>query len=266
MSIPYLTPEAWASGPDRVYAALSKAVVTEHAAALKGRRVLDLGAGTGSTSRALLAVGSHPVALDMSWSMLAHRRARRPPAVVADATRLPMTDDAVGATVAAFVLSHSVDPVAILREVGRVTTPGGAVVAVSFAATGARSAAHGVVEAILRDRGWVAPSWFCRMKEELEPAVADPDRVLAMAAASGLEAPVVTIRTVDTEVDGPDELVAWRLGSPGVAPFVDALPAGERTALCAQAVAALGPQLQPLVLDLLVLSSRAAGTPRSAGG
>jgi SAM-dependent methyltransferase len=196
--------------------------------------------------------------------MLAHRRTHRPPAFVADASSLPMADDAVGAAVAAFVLSHVDDPAALLGEARRVTTPGGSVVAVSFAATGARSPVHGVVEEILRRRGWVAPTWFRRMKEELEPAVAEPDRMVALAAASGLDAPMVTIRTVDTGVDSPDELVAWRLGSPGVAPFVAALAAEERNALHAEAVAALGPRRQPLVLDLLVLSALAATARRSA--
>ncbi len=258
----YSTPEAWSSGPDRVYEALSVAVVTEHRSVLRGRRVLDLGAGTGATSRAVSAVGGRPVAVDLSWSMLAHARAGRPPAVVADACAVPMIDDAVGAAVAAFVLSHVIDPVALLREIGRVTTSDGAVIAVSFAGTGMRSVVGEVVDELLRGRGWTPPAWFRYMKEELEPQVADPERLLAMASTAGLRDAAVTTLVVDTGIDAPDELVAWRLGSPGVASFVTAMSAGDRRDVHAEAVEALGPGRQPLVLDLRVLASRAATARR----
>ena len=258
----YTTPQAWSSGPDRVYDALSMAVVSEHASALQGRWVLDLGAGTGATSRAVFAVGGRPVAVDTSWAMLAHDRVDRPPAVVADACAMPMTDDAVGAAVAAFVLSHVDEPVALLREVGRVTAPDGAVIAVSFAGTGTRSPVAEVVEELLRGRGWTPPPWFRHMKEELEPQVADPGLLLSIATASGLGDPVVTTLVVDTGIGAPDDLVAWRLGSPGVASFVAALSDRERQDVHAEAVEALGHERQPLVLDLRVLVSRAATARR----
>jgi SAM-dependent methyltransferase len=259
----YETPEAWSSGPDRVYEALSMAVVAERSSALRGRRVLDLGAGTGATSRAVRAVGGRPVAVDASWEMLAHGRVDRPPAIVGDGCAVPLADGAVGATVAAFVLSHVEDPEGLLREVGRVTAPGGTVIVVSFAGTGTRATVGTVVEEVLRGRGWVPPAWFRHMKEELEPVVADPERLLTMASSSGLRTPVVTTHVVDTGIDDPDDLVDWRLGSPGVAWFVAAMPARERRDLHAEAVAALGPGRQPLVLDLRVLVSRAATARRS---
>jgi SAM-dependent methyltransferase len=261
---PYTNPKAWSSGPDLVYGALSAAVVAEHGAALERRRVLDLGAGTGATSRALALAGAVPVALDASWPMVRHRRESRAPAIVADASALPLGDDAVGATVAAFVLSHVPDPVTLLREAGRVTAPGGIVLAVSFAATGARSAVHGVVEDALRLRGWTPPPWFRRVKEEFEPAVSDPHGVTSMALSAGLHSPAVSTRAVDTGIDAPDALVDWRLGSPGVASFVARLPAPERHAVRSEALHALGPSPQPLCLELLVLSSRAAAARPSA--
>jgi SAM-dependent methyltransferase len=260
----YEHPEVWASGCDHVYGALSEAVLAAHPGDLRGRRVLDLGAGTGATSRAVAAMGGTPVAVDASWPMLAHDRLSRAPAIAADACAVPMGDDTVDATVAAFVLSHVVDPVALLREAGRVTAAGGLVVTASFATTGARSPAHTIVEDLLRRRGWAPPPWFRQLKEELEPVVTDPHALTSMALAAGLRSPLATTIVVDTGINTPDELVDWRLGSIGVAAFVAAMTGDERRRLRAEAARALGPAPQPLVLELRVLSSRAAAVRRSA--
>jgi len=261
---PYSLPEAWLAGPERVYRSLSQEALAEHASDLSGRCVLDLGAGAGATSRAVAKVGGRPLSVDESWPMLHHGRGSRPPAIVADARALPLGDDTMGATVAAFVLSHVVDPVALLREAGRVTEPGGAVLVVSYARTEPRPAVAVIVDRLLADRGWVPPPWFRRLKEEQEPAVADPQRLESMALAAGLCSPVVATRRVDTGVDSPADLVDWRLGSPGIASFVASMPAVERRQLQAEAVESLGPSSQALVFDLRVLSSRAAATSRSA--
>jgi SAM-dependent methyltransferase len=266
MSTHYVNPEVWASGRDLVYEALSEAVLARHATALDGRSVLDVGAGTGATSRAVATMGGRPVSLDSSWPMLHHDRASRAPAIVGDACALPMGDGTVGATVAAFVLSHVLDPVALLREAGRVTVPGGIVVVVSFASGGERSTAQAIVEGLLRSRGWAPPQWFSRLKEELEPAVTDPQALTSMALAAGLRSPVVATLVVDTGIGAARELVDWRLGSPGVASFLAAMSTDERARLRAEAVEAvesLEPPPQPLTLELRVLSSRAAAVRRS---
>ena len=190
--------------------------------------------------------------------MLDHGRAERPQAIVADACVLPLGSGTMGATVAAFVLSHVFDPVALLREAGRVTRSDGAVVAVSFARTEPRPAIAGIVEDLLAERGWVAPPWFRRLKDEQELVVADPERLESMALAAGLCSPVVVTRRVDTGIDRPDHLVAWRLGSPAVASFVATLSPVERQRVRSEAVDALGESPQPLVFDLRVLSGRAA--------
>lgn len=261
---PYSAPGAWWAGPERVYQSLSRGALAEHASDLSGRLVLDLGAGVGATSRVVSEAGGRPVALDASWSMLHHRRRWRPPAVAADACVLPFGDRTMGATVAAFVLSHVGDPVAMLREGGRVTTPGGVVVAVSFARTETRPAVAGIVDDLLTSRGWVPPPWFRRMKDEQEPMVADPARLESMALAAGLRSPVVATRRIDTGIEDPGDLVAWRLGSPASASFLAALPDAERRMLRDEAVQRLGSSPQPLVLELRVLSSRAAAARRSA--
>lgn len=263
VNVPYSTPEAWSAGPERIYESLSRAALAEHAPDLAGRRVLDLGAGIGATSRVVGDVGGRVVALDAAWPMLHHRRGSRPPAIVADAGALPLGDRAMGATVAAFVLSHVVDPVALLREARRVTTPGGAVVVVCFARTEPRPAVAGIVEDLLTNRGWVRPQWFRRLKDEQEPLVADPERLESMALLAGLRSPEVATLRVDTGIAAPDDLIAWRLGSAGSASFVAAMDVAQRQMLRTEAVEALGPSPQPLVLDLRVLSSRAAAKRES---
>lgn len=93
---------------------------------VRGRRVLDLGAGTGHYAFWAMAHGARSaVALDFAREMLAG--APRP-AVVADATRLPFRDGSFDLVVAALLLSFVGDRGALLRETARVLTPGGSVV------------------------------------------------------------------------------------------------------------------------------------------
>jgi SAM-dependent methyltransferase len=263
MNRPYSTPDAWWAGPERVYQVLSRAALADHASDLSDRLVLDLGAGVGATSTAVGEAGGRVIALDSSSPMLHHLRQWRPPAIVADACVLPLADQTMDATVAAFVVSHVADPLALMSEAGRVTKPDGLVVVVSFARSEPRPAVAVIVDDLVRARGWVAPPWFRRLKDEREPAVADPERLESMALAAGLRSPVVATLRVDTLIDDPDDLVSWRLGSPGIAAFVDGLSAMERQRLRAEAVDRLGPSPQPLVFDLRVLSSRADATRRS---
>jgi ubiquinone/menaquinone biosynthesis C-methylase UbiE len=94
---------------------------------LFGRDVLDLGAGRGHYAALARASGAASVvALDLTPEMLA---AAPPPAVVADACRLPLAADAFDVVVAALVLSYLEDPARALREVARVLRPRGLLVA-----------------------------------------------------------------------------------------------------------------------------------------
>ena len=122
---------AWADDVELVYGPLADALL-EQAPGLGGQLVLDVGAGTGAVSQRLVAAGSRAVAVDASWSMLAHHASSRPPAVVGDISRLPLADGAVDGAVAAFVLNHLADPVAALVEVRRVVREGGFIVASVF--------------------------------------------------------------------------------------------------------------------------------------
>ena len=97
------------------------------------RRVLDVGCGPGVLTSELVArVGSNGVlAVDPSAPFVEAAR-RRLPGVdirVASAEALPYDDDTFDAALAQLVLHFMADPVAGLREMARVTRPGGAVAA-----------------------------------------------------------------------------------------------------------------------------------------
>ena len=102
--------------------------------------VLDVGCGTGATLEALVHAHSdvHAWGIDLSPEMIAKagerlrhdgERAGGPVDLrVADAERLPLTDEAVDLVVCVDSLHHYPDPAAALREMRRVTRPGGGLV------------------------------------------------------------------------------------------------------------------------------------------
>ena len=99
-----------------------------------GERVLDLAAGTGTSSEPFAAAGAVVVPCDFSLGMLKVGKQARPelPFTAGDATRLPFADDAFDAVTISFGLRNIVDPVAGLREMLRVTRPGGRLVVCEF--------------------------------------------------------------------------------------------------------------------------------------
>jgi demethylmenaquinone methyltransferase / 2-methoxy-6-polyprenyl-1,4-benzoquinol methylase len=138
-----------------------------------GERVLDLAAGTGTSSLTFTATGADCVACDFSIGMLRAGRARlagpggvrgggqpfprgvrgdgspreeeqggsggdRPPGrlsfVAGDALRLPFRDGAFDAVTISFGLRNVADPGAGLAEMRRVTRPGGRLVVCEFSA------------------------------------------------------------------------------------------------------------------------------------
>lgn len=99
----------------------------------RGSRALDVGCGPGAlTSRLVAALGPDAVAaVDPSPSFVAAARSRFPGVDVraGAAEALPFPDDAFDLTAAQLVVHFMTDPVAGLREMGRVTRPGGVVAA-----------------------------------------------------------------------------------------------------------------------------------------
>ncbi len=99
-----------------------------------GQSILDLAAGTGSSSVAFAAPGVRVVASDFSEGMLAEGRKRHPELefVFADATKLPFKDEEFHATTISFGLRNVVDVPKALSEMYRVTKPGGRTVICEF--------------------------------------------------------------------------------------------------------------------------------------
>ncbi len=99
-----------------------------------GQSILDLAAGTGSSSIAFNLEGVRVVASDFSQGMLAEGRKRHPELefVFADATNLPFAANEFDATTISFGLRNVVDVEKALREMFRVTKPGGRVVICEF--------------------------------------------------------------------------------------------------------------------------------------
>ncbi len=141
---------------------LWRRAVARIAGAAPGERVLDLAAGTGTSSLTFTATGADCVACDFSLGMLQAGRARsrggrggsggavspreqggsggdRSPRgntsfVAGDALRLPFRDGAFNVVTISFGLRNVADTAAALAEMRRVTRPGGRLVVCEFSA------------------------------------------------------------------------------------------------------------------------------------
>ncbi len=97
-----------------------------------GDRVLDLAAGTAVSTVELAKSGAWCVACDFSVGMLKAGAQRAVPKVGGDATKLPFGDEVFDAVTISFGLRNVVDHVEGLREMARVTRPGGRLVVCEF--------------------------------------------------------------------------------------------------------------------------------------
>ncbi|PID97591.1 MAG: bifunctional demethylmenaquinone methyltransferase/2-methoxy-6-polyprenyl-1,4-benzoquinol methylase UbiE [Actinobacteria bacterium] len=117
-------------GMDHVWlAALRKAV-----APTSSEVILDLAAGTGASSAALAVSGAKVIACDLSKGMIEVGRERHPELefVHGDATALEFDDNSFDAVTISYGLRNVVDTQAALREMLRVTRPGGRLVVCEF--------------------------------------------------------------------------------------------------------------------------------------
>ena len=108
--------------------------VVDAVGASPGQRVLDLAAGTGTSSEPYADAGINVVACDFSLGMLKVGKRRRPDIdfVAGDATNLPFEDNSFDAATISFGLRNVNEPKKALAEMLRVTKPGGRLVIAEF--------------------------------------------------------------------------------------------------------------------------------------
>ncbi len=103
-------------------------------APVAGMKILDLAAGTGSSSSLLAEAGADVIPTDFSDGMLAAGRKARPhlPFIKADALNLPFADGEFDVVTISFGLRNTTDVDKALREALRVTKSGGRIVIAEF--------------------------------------------------------------------------------------------------------------------------------------
>ena len=99
-----------------------------------GELILDLAAGTGTSSVPFAEAGAHVIPTDFSLGMLRVGRRRQPqlPFVAGDGLHLPFGDGAFDAATISFGLRNLSDRAAGLAELRRVLRPGGRLVICEF--------------------------------------------------------------------------------------------------------------------------------------
>jgi ubiquinone/menaquinone biosynthesis C-methylase UbiE len=93
-----------------------------------GRRLVDIGGGTGNYSRALRDKGWEPLVVDREPAMLARAAAKGLETLHADAQRLPLPDACADAAMLVSMLHHVEDPAVAIAEARRILRPKGRLV------------------------------------------------------------------------------------------------------------------------------------------
>jgi demethylmenaquinone methyltransferase/2-methoxy-6-polyprenyl-1,4-benzoquinol methylase len=117
-------------GQDRAW----RRQVVQAVAPRQGQLILDVAAGTGTSSEPIAQAGATVIATDLSFGMLMVGKQRRPDLsfVAADALQLPYADGSFDAVTISFGLRNVEDTVAALNEMRRVIKPGGTLVVCEF--------------------------------------------------------------------------------------------------------------------------------------
>jgi SAM-dependent methyltransferase len=188
------------------------AALLDHLGPRIGRPVLDVGCGPGALTEALVerapigASGIH--AVDPSVQFVRAVDVLPVTAVVAVAERLPFADGVFDAALAQLVVHLMADPVAGLREMARVTAPGGLVAASVWDHAG--------------DGGPLSTFW--RAARNLDPTAPDEStlpgvargQLQELAATAGWAGVVASVLAVDVVHPGFDEW--WEPFMLGVGP------------------------------------------------
>lgn len=125
-----LTNDVLSLGQDRVW----RKEVARAVDARPAQKILDLAAGTATSSLPFAATGAYVVPCDFSIGMLREGKKRHAwlPFTAGDATKLPFRDETFDAVTISFGLRNVQDTDTALRELYRVTKPGGRVVICEF--------------------------------------------------------------------------------------------------------------------------------------
>ena len=245
---------SWRDGPAVVYGRLAEVLVDHSPVPVRGADVVDIGAGTGAASSAALNAGARSLlAVDAAAGILAVDADRRPPAIIADATSLPLPAASFDVALAAFSFNHLRDPAAGFREAVRVVRPGGGVVASAYADDD-RHPAKSAVEQALCDHGWTSPAWYIEMQRDRAPRLATTHGCVEVVRAAGLDATIANVRVEFPDL-GPRQWVEWRLGMAQHTPFVAALGADQRQEVVREALRRLV-DAPPLVRSIMIVAVR----------
>ena len=123
-----------------------------------GERILDLAAGTMTSTQPYLEAGSTAIACDFSTGMLREGRRRHPdaPCVAGDALHLPFADGVFDVVTLSFGLRNLTDTIAGLKEMARVTRPGGRLVVCEFSTPVNPAMRKLYLEYLMKALPWVA--------------------------------------------------------------------------------------------------------------
>ncbi len=136
--------------------AASPSVVRQLREALKGapgRRLADIGGGTGNYALALRHEGWDPVVIDRSTAMLERAAAKGLETVAGDAQRLPFESESFDAAMMISMLHHVEDRAAALTEARRILKPGGRLVLKGY--TGEDAATLWILDYFPSSRAWM---------------------------------------------------------------------------------------------------------------
>jgi SAM-dependent methyltransferase len=210
------------------YSVQLSAQLADLAGVEEGQRVLDVGCGPGALTEELVRrVGAENVAAaDPSPSFVDAARERNPGVDVqhASAERLPFADDGFDAALAQLVVHFMKDAVAGIREMARVTKPGGVVAASVWDMGGARAP--------------ISPFWIAARR--LKPTAQDEaglagtrqGHLAGIFEEAGLRDVEVAEHSSSVEYESFDDW--WRPYTLGVGPagvYATSLPDDEREAL-----------------------------------
>ena len=227
--------EAYDRHVGRYGAQLARALC-DAAGVLPGGRALDVGCGPGALAAELVSrLGAENVAaVDPSPPFADACRRRLPGVRVEDASaeRLPFEDGQFDHALAQLVVNFMTDPQAGVREMARVTRPGGTVGAAVWDYAGEMTLLRRVWDAAVA----LDPAASARDEGTCMP-LCTPAELSGLWTEAGLAAVAVTATVVAADYDGFDDL--WRGVQSGVG------PSGAYTvALAPQHQAALRDELQ----------------------